>query len=409
MAVTAAVHAAADPAAMVTLVTGQGTASSDTGIRELAKGDDVFSGDTIHAETNSYLNLKFTDGAALLLRPNSRLQIEDYRFHGAAAAKVEAPAPKPPTVTASQSPSALPSNCTALNLSGCKAGNVLLLGGVGFAPGSSQLTPATRGTLNLLAGALKAKSDIRVEIDGHTDASGAALANKRLSEQRADAVKIYLMSQGVDGLRLSTRGLGQSQPLADNGTEAGRERNRRFELKIISETAIADVAPAPEATRPVSAGTPVAKGDQERDLGSRAFLSLLKGGFRAVSGSIGKLNREEYRIVTPVATIGIRGTDYFAVLCDETCAYDPTVAASLPLGKNAAGALITGVYHGSIAIGEPDDCTGVTADSEVNPKCTILKVGEYSISLPDGSQVPLPGQPRFLQVDPLPDPQACGI
>ena len=56
---------------------------------------------------------------------------------------------------------------------------------------------------------------------------------------------------------------------------------------------------------------------------SHAFFSLLKGGFRTVSGLIGKINHEDYSVATPVATIGIRGTDYLTVLCDRKLRHRP--------------------------------------------------------------------------------------
>ena len=407
LALTPVLAHAADPAAAVTLLTGIGTASSDTGIRELAKGDEVFNNDTVRAETNSYVNLKFTDGSALLLRPDTALQIDDYRYSPAPAAspapppRVEPPPPPPPPPVP---PPAVAARCAALSLKDCKPGDTVVLSEVRFAAGSSSLGPSSRTALDLLAVALKAKPDMRVEIGGHSDSSGNPETNRKLSERRADAVKLYLMSRGTNGLNLLTRGYGQSQPITGNDTPAGRERNRRFELKVLAETAVVDKPlvnlPPP---RPAAPQQVVVKVEQ------KLALSLLKGGFRAVSGLIGKINREEYRIVTPIVTVGIRGTDYFAVICDEACAFDPVVAARLPLGKSAEGALVTGVYEGAISIGEPEDCRNLTVESGGNGKCTIVKAGEYNLTLPDGSQVALPAQPVFLQVDPLPDPLACGV
>jgi hypothetical protein len=169
---------AADPAAEVTLVTGRGTASSDEGVRPLVKGDSVYPGEIVASGPNSYINLKFTDGSFILLRPNSRFQIEDFRHAPAAAPAAAAPVPATPT-----------------------------------APAAPVLAPGT-----------------------------AAAA----------------------------------------------------------------------------------------DSGQRAFFRLLRGGFRAVSGLVGKVDRNEYRVATPVATIGIRGTDYLAVVCDAACAQDPVVRQGMP-------------------------------------------------------------------------------
>ncbi len=413
--------AASEPAAAtVTLLTGQGSAANDEGIRELAKGDSVFNGDSVRTETNSYLNLKFTDSGAFLLRPDSALQIDQYRFSGTGSAAVlpvptaAAPAERvteivlPPTIASAPAAAAPASRCAALRLAGCKEGDVVVLDGVGFAAGSSVLGPTAKTALDLLAVALKAKPDIKVEIGGHTDSSGNPETNRRLSERRADAVKLYLMARGANGRHLTTRGYGQRKPIASNDSPAGRDRNRRFELKVLAASALAQPVIQPPTVAPAASAAPtqlpVAKAEPQV-----LVLGLVKGGFRAVSGLIGKINREEYRIVTPVVTVGIRGTDYFAVLCDEACAFDPVVAAKLPLGKSAEGALVTGVYEGEITIGNPEDCRQLPPNSEGTEKCTVVKAGEFSLTLPDGAQISLAAPPLFLQVDPLADPLACGI
>ena len=77
------------------------------------------------------------------------------------------------------------------------------------------------------------KTEINVEIDGHTDNVGKEEENLRLSKQRADAVKYFLVKKGIDAGRIQTEGFGASQPIADNSTEDGRQKNRRTELKIL--------------------------------------------------------------------------------------------------------------------------------------------------------------------------------
>src|SRR3546814_7082028 len=64
------------------------------------------------------------------------------------------------------------------------------------------------------------------------------------------------------------------------------------------------------------------------------FFRLLKGGFRAVSGLIGRVDHEEYRVSTPVATIGIRGTDYYVYQCDAACDDDPVIAELIGNGRS---------------------------------------------------------------------------
>lgn len=84
--------------------------------------------------------------------------------------------------------------------------------------------------------------------------------------------------------------------------------------------------------------------------GSVALFGLIKGGFRAISGLIGKKDRGEYRITTPVATIGIRGTDYEAVLCDDACAKDPIIQENVGITTAPQNGLVAGVLEGSIGV-----------------------------------------------------------
>ena len=77
----------------------------------------------------------------------------------------------------------------------------------------------------------KADAELKLEIQGHTDNVGAAAANLKLSQDRAAAVKAYLVQTfGVAADRLTTAGLGDTKPIADNATDAGRAQNRRVEL-----------------------------------------------------------------------------------------------------------------------------------------------------------------------------------
>jgi OOP family OmpA-OmpF porin len=78
---------------------------------------------------------------------------------------------------------------------------------------------------------LKGWPEIRVEVGGHTDSAGGDGYNLRLSQDRAQAVLDYLVENGVERTRLSAKGFGEGQPLADNATDGGRRQNRRVELK----------------------------------------------------------------------------------------------------------------------------------------------------------------------------------
>ena len=89
--------------------------------------------------------------------------------------------------------------------------------------------------LRQAAAAIKAlPSGTVVEIGGHTDNVGDAASNLQLSQQRAEAVRNFLVNQGVDQAMLTARGYGETKPIASNDTEQGRFRNRRIEFTVIS-------------------------------------------------------------------------------------------------------------------------------------------------------------------------------
>ena len=75
--------------------------------------------------------------------------------------------------------------------------------------------------------------EVKVEIQGHTDNVGNNTTNLKLSQARADAVRLYLIQKGIDSSRLRSVGYGEEFPIADNHTGAGREKNRRVEIRRI--------------------------------------------------------------------------------------------------------------------------------------------------------------------------------
>ena len=87
--------------------------------------------------------------------------------------------------------------------------------------------------LNEAVKVLGQNPDLKVEIDGHTDSTGPAEYNMVLSQKRAQAVMKYFVDNGVDAGRLTAKGFGLTQPVADNGTKEGRAKNRRVELKPV--------------------------------------------------------------------------------------------------------------------------------------------------------------------------------
>ena len=110
-------------------------------------------------------------------------------------------------------------------------------GNVTFATDSSDLSPAFFDVLNSVGKVLAEFDQTVVEVAGHTDSTGSEQYNQSLSERRAGSVASYLRSQGVISDRLITVGMGELRPVADNGTSAGRQANRRVEITMVPVTA----------------------------------------------------------------------------------------------------------------------------------------------------------------------------
>ena len=106
----------------------------------------------------------------------------------------------------------------------------LITHGINFDIDKATIKPESMGTLNMIAGILRDNTDLKFEIDGHTDNTGTPAHNATLSQQRADAVMTQLVTMGVDGGRLSTKGYGDTKPISDNLTPEGKANNRRVEF-----------------------------------------------------------------------------------------------------------------------------------------------------------------------------------
>jgi outer membrane protein OmpA-like peptidoglycan-associated protein len=117
-----------------------------------------------------------------------------------------------------------------------KRGMVITLSGsVLFATGRFELLALAQQKLTEVAHALKDEGFKSIVVEGHTDSRGAESANQRLSEQRANAVRSHMISQGIESAKITAVGLGEARPVASNSTTEGRANNRRVEIIVQPE------------------------------------------------------------------------------------------------------------------------------------------------------------------------------
>lgn len=137
---------------------------------------------------------------------------------------------------------------------------VLRLKKITFTPGSAEIDASAGSVMNALAGALTDCTAIKMEIAGHTDAQGSEEGNRALSQARAEAVLLALQGRQVDVSGMVARGYGEAVPIAENGTEADREANRRIEFALLGQpaqpTAAAGTAKGSPSGVVASAATP---------------------------------------------------------------------------------------------------------------------------------------------------------
>ncbi len=118
-------------------------------------------------------------------------------------------------------------------LSPLTAGSVIALRNIFFNTASYELLPTSNAELDKLTALLKSNPTLRIELGGHTDNVGADAANMTLSDQRAQAVRDFVIAHGIDASRITAKGYGETKPVATNDTEEGRAQNRRTEVTVL--------------------------------------------------------------------------------------------------------------------------------------------------------------------------------
>lgn len=109
------------------------------------------------------------------------------------------------------------------------------LTGVTFKAGSAELVPGSLKTLKAAIAGLKRNPKAKIEVEGHTSSEGGDELNQKLSEDRANSVRDYMIENGIEPERVTAVGYGPSHPRESNATEAGRRANRRIELRVLNQ------------------------------------------------------------------------------------------------------------------------------------------------------------------------------
>jgi OOP family OmpA-OmpF porin len=164
----------------------------------------------------------------------------------AAAAPAPAPAPEPPPVVAAPAPEPAPPVAAAP-----LPKKISLSADTLFNFDKSELRPDAKAELDDLVARLHAANVDEITVVGHTDSIGTDQYNQKLSERRANAVKAYLVAQGMSAEKIQAEGKGEREPVADNKTKQGRQENRRVDIQVqgtSTQPEVVGTAPRPGAS-----------------------------------------------------------------------------------------------------------------------------------------------------------------
>jgi len=121
-----------------------------------------------------------------------------------------------------------------VELKNIAVGSKIALRNVFFATGKADITSDSYPELARLVDLMNQVPKLKIELSGHTDNVGSESLNQKLSQERAEAVRQYLISKGIKADRLQAKGYGSKQPVASNDNAEGRQSNRRTEYEIIA-------------------------------------------------------------------------------------------------------------------------------------------------------------------------------
>jgi outer membrane protein OmpA-like peptidoglycan-associated protein len=168
-------------------------------------------------------------GALALLMWRRNAHQETARMNASRAQQAALPAERPRMLSAD--------SITALTQT-LQGGGTLpqrfVLRDLSFRTDSAEIQPGSGAVLDQVATALSAHPTARIRVEGHTDTTGPADLNRKLSQERAESTRAYLMSKGVAGDRITSAGFGSDSPLSTNSTADGRSENRRTEIVVLS-------------------------------------------------------------------------------------------------------------------------------------------------------------------------------
>jgi len=178
-------------------------------------------------QPDSQMDVLYTLGFVLSFGPGVPKPVAAAAAPPAPPPPAPPPPPPPPQVKCPGVPAGV-----MVDKDGCPIADVVLRG-VNFETNSATLTPQSKPVLDEVAKGLKEHPRLKVEIQGHTDSTGASAYNLGLSQRRADSVREYLESQGIPAAQLTTKGYGETQPVASNATREGRLQNRRVVMHVL--------------------------------------------------------------------------------------------------------------------------------------------------------------------------------